>query len=173
MPETRVRDFQFHFNHRIARREFTCDVVADELFARRGGGDGEMQTSGNGLLAAVAHIRPDKDLAGLGVRLNVEILDPSRRTDEQLDRIDQAAALVFVAGKRRACASPLGNVHAGHAVDRLVARAQHADGDPVGRARFGGFGHVERKRFLSAFVPADVNAVHPNVGQIVGLPEPQ
>ena len=58
-------------------------------------------------------------------------------------------------------------------VDRLVGGIENSHGEPVDGLRLDRVGHVEHKRLARALMPAYVDPVEPNVGQIIDIPKPQ
>jgi hypothetical protein len=130
-----------------------------------------MQSGRRRALARIAQVGANADFAGGPVGAREEILDPQRRTHQQLDRIDQPTALVLAAAGGLAPPAALRRVALGEAVDGLVGRAEHAYGDAVRGPWPGRLGHVERERLFAAFVASHVNIVEPHVGQVVDLPE--
>ncbi len=173
LPESRVPDRQRGFHQRVARRKIAIQRDQFQGFTARGGGNAKEKLTPGRLVSGVAQICLNANYARLRIGSDKQVFHPNCRGNDQFDVTLDAAPVVSAAGSRRIAFVAARRLTQSNPVNRLIGRIEHAYGETVGDTRLENAGHIECERVFAAFMAAHVNAVDPNVGQVVDLPEPE
>ena len=95
------------------------------------------------------------DLPCLRVRPGEQVVDADRRHDKQLHRVDDPAVVIGSPGSIRDDLVPMRCFAQYDAVNRLIGGIEDTDREQVVPAGANRVGHIEHKRGLATFVPAD------------------
>jgi hypothetical protein len=164
---------QLRLDERVAWWEVAFEDDSIDRLAAAGRRYRELELRGRLALFRIAHPGLHADLPRLRVRPGKQVVDADGRYDQQFHRIDDPAVVIGSPGLIRDDLVPMRCFAQHDAVNRLVCGIQYADRQQVVPGGANRVGHIEQKRGLAAFVPADAGAVQPDLRRIVHRPEPQ
>ena len=173
IPKPMVLNNQLGFHQRIAGRQFAFHRNQIQCFAACRRRNSEQQMTRHCRFAGIPNIRLDANPPSLRIGPHEKVLHARRRRNDQFHGIRNSAVVVIAARGRRIRLVPPWCFAQPNSIDWLVRGIQHPHRNAISSPRLDHIGYIKHKRILTALVMTDRYAVHPNVGQIIDLPESQ
>ena len=175
-PQTVLRNSQPALHRAAARRDLLAKLHPrhrlsgpDRVFS-----NDELKLAGHCRRTRVAQRHLHAHLAALPIRAHIHIINPRRRSPEDLDWFSDPAAVVRTSDANTSRdLVPMRRLAQDDAINRLPRRVQHAHRQPVRQAGLHCARDIQRERSLTALVATNGDVVHPDLREVIHRVKPQ